>query len=166
MKVQTVYPSTVMRIACPNCGVEGTLRKDRPPERDFTVLCPKCKERFLVKINARKFYRKKVSIPVRYSLFNTFDPMDKKVKEGIIIDISREGLCIESYTHFFLPDYHREGNLLNLQFSLPRSEKLLKVQAKVMRVIKKEGENTFKMGLQFHNLDEFTNKQIGFFLWP
>lgn len=165
MKIQTVYPAAIMKIACPNCKTEGTVKKERPPEKDFSVFCPRCKETFLVKINVRKFYRKEVCIPVRYSIFDADRPV-QKMKEGTIIDISREGLCIESHARLYAPALRQEGNIFQLFFSLPPKQTLLKVQGEVMRIIRKEGDNSFKIGIKFCNLDEFSAKNLGFFLWP
>jgi len=78
MKVTTVYPSVVMRISCPYCEAEGKVRKEKPPQGDFTVVCPRCKEKFLIKINVRNFYRKTVSIPVYYSPYDIHRPDDQR----------------------------------------------------------------------------------------
>ena len=88
VKSQTVYPSMIMKISCPNCVAEGTVKTDSPPEKDFMLLCPLCKEKFLVKINVRSHYRRKSKISVRYSL-SAVDLRDMKdVGDGIITDIS------------------------------------------------------------------------------
>ena len=162
----TIYPAAVMRISCPLCRTGGIVRKERPPEKDFMVLCRKCKGKFLVKLNLRRYYRKEVSIPVRYSTFDIDQPFDQRADQGVIIDMSREGLCIENYADTRSADYYKEGKPITLFFSLPPREKLLKVQGEVTRILRKEGSQFFKIGVKFCNLDSYINKQIGFFLWP
>ena len=166
MKVTTVYPSVVMRISCPNCGAEGKVRKEKPPQGDFTVVCPRCKEKFLIKINVRNFYRKTVSIPVHYSPYDIHRPDDKRAREATIVDISQQGMGVESHRHDFPENYFREGSSFTFLFSLPPRKELLKVQAEIARIIPQNNGNTFMMGVKFSKLDHFTNKQLGFFLWP
>jgi hypothetical protein len=165
MNVQTVFPSAVMKISCPKCKAEGTLKRENPPEKDLQVLCPKCKERFLVKINLRKFYRREVSIPVKYYLVDG-SGTSQKTKGGTIVDLSREGLCIESDTRSYAPGYHREGKRFSMSFALPPGDTVLNVDGEVVRIIKAEGKSTFRIGIKFSNLDGFSSKQIAFFLWP
>jgi predicted Zn finger-like uncharacterized protein len=165
MKTQTVYPSTMMKITCPNCQAEGTVKRDKPPDKDFKVLCPKCKEGFLVKVNLRRYYRKDVSIPIAYWTLEP-DGRVQKRRTGTIVDISREGLGIESPVRDYSPTFHREGNLYELSFSLPPKQIPLTVQGEVVRIIKTEGSKTFKIGVSFFNLDRFPTEEIGFFLLP
>ncbi len=165
MKILSVYPSVFMKITCPNCGSEGTLKTEKPPEADFTVSCPKCNEKFLVKIEIRKFYRKEVSIPIKYTLSGQASPT-QETKTGKIVDISMEGLCIECSIHQFSPEFHKEGNLYKLSFSLPPRESLIKVDGKVINIRMTEGDTSFKVGVNFSNLDHFSKREIGFFLMP
>jgi predicted Zn finger-like uncharacterized protein len=166
MKVTTVYPSVVMRISCPYCEAEGRVRKEKPPQEDFTVVCPRCKEKFLIKINVRNFYRKTVSIPVYYSPYDIHRPDDQRAREANIVDISQQGMGVEGHTHDFPKNYFREGSSFTFLFSLPPRKELLKVQGEIARIIPQNNGNTLVMGVKFSNLDHFTNKQLGFFLLP
>ena len=166
MKAVTVYPSVVMRIICPNCGAEGQAKRKKPPQEDFTVSCPRCKERFLIKINLRTFYRKNVSIPVHYSPYDIHRPDDQRAREGTIVDISQQGMRIEGSKHDFSPDYHKEGAILTFLFSLPPRNELLRIEGEVTRLIKEGTRSSFMLGVKFSNLDHYANKQIGFFLMP
>ncbi len=166
MKVTTVYPAVVMRISCPNCGAQGRVRKEKPPQADFTVVCPRCKEKFLIKINVRNFYRKTVSIPVSYSPFDIHRPDDQRARGGTIVDISQQGMRVEAHKHDFPPQFFREGTTFTFLFSLPPRNEQLRVQGEVARINQQSNSNTIMIGIKFSSIDHFTNKQIGFFLWP
>ena len=166
MKVTTVYPAVVMRISCPNCGAEGKVRKEKPPQADFTVVCPRCKEKFLIKINVRNYYRKPVSIPVYYSRYDIQRPDDHRARMGTIVDLSQQGMRVESSKHDFPPSHFREGNLFTFLFSLPPRNEILKVRGEIARLSQQNNGNTMMLGIKFSNTDHFTNKQLGFFLWP
>jgi predicted Zn finger-like uncharacterized protein len=166
MKFTTVYPAVVMRVSCPNCGAQGRLKKEKPPQADFTVVCPRCKEKFLIKINVRKFYRKTVSIPVSYSPYDIHQRDDKRAREGIIVDISQQGMRIQGHKNDFPPQFFKEGGTFCFLFSLPPQDEQLRVLGKVVRINLKNNSKTIMLGIQFSNIDHFTNKQIGFFLRP
>jgi predicted Zn finger-like uncharacterized protein len=166
MKVTTVYPAVVMRISCPNCGAQGRVKKEKPPQADFTVVCPRCKEKFLIKINVRNFYRKAVYIAVHYSPYDINRPDDQRARQGTIVDISQQGMQVEGHKHDFPPRFFKEGNTFTFYFSLPPRNELLRVQGEIARIIRQNNSNTFMMGIKFSNVDRFTNRQIGFFLWP
>ena len=165
MKVQPVYPSAIMKIACPHCGAQETLKNEKPPQKDFQLSCPQCKETFLVKLNVRKFYRKEVSIPVIYTLLDS-GPSGPKGKAATIVDLSREGMCVECREATYAPGLHREGNLFQLSFSLPPRGEALRVQGELMRVNRREGAGAFTLGIKFRNLDAFASQCLGFFLLP
>jgi predicted Zn finger-like uncharacterized protein len=166
MKVTTVYPAVVMRISCPNCGAEGKVRKEKPPQADFTVVCPRCKEKFLIKLNVRNYYRKPVSIPVYYSRYDIDRPDDHRARMGTIVDLSQQGMRIESSKQDFSSSHFREGNLFTFLFTLPPRNEMLKVQGEIARLSRQNNGNTIMLGVKFSNVDHFTNKQLGFFLWP
>jgi c-di-GMP-binding flagellar brake protein YcgR len=156
----------IMKIACPNCRAEGTVKTDSPPEKDFMLLCPLCKEKFLVKINIRKYYRKKIKIPVRCSL-STVDLHDMKdFGDGTITDISMKGMRVEIYKQSFSPDYFRKGRLLTFFFSLPPRHEELKISGEIVRFNEGDEGHYFNIGVKYSNLDQFAEKQIGFFLLP
>ena len=166
VKTQTIYPSMIMKIACPNCRAEGTVKTDSPPEKDFMLLCPLCKEKFLVKINIRKYYRKKTKIPVRYSL-SAVDLHDMKdFGDGTITDISMKGMRVEIFKQSSSPDNFRKGRLLTFFFSLPPRHEKLKISGEIVLFDEGEDGHYFIVGVKFSNPDQFTEKQIGFFLLP
>ena len=155
-----------MKIACPNCMAEGKVKTDSPPEKDFMLVCPLCKEKFLVKINVRNHYRRKSEIPVRFSL----SPVDlhnmKDVGDGIIADISTKGMSVEVYKNPFSLNYFKQGKLLTFSFSLPPRNEELKINGEIVRFREGDEGDYCNIGIQFINLDKFAEQQIGFFLLP
>lgn len=155
-----------MKISCPYCRAEGTAKTSIPPQKDFTVLCPKCKERFLVKLNLRNYYRKEVKIPVQYFLSNIEGHEAKVIKDGTIIDISRQGIGVEIYRHDFSPSLYKKGRVFTFSFSLPKRNEVLTIEGEIMRISEKEKKHGLIIGVRFSNIDPFVEKQIGFFLLP
>ncbi|MBF0607501.1 MAG: PilZ domain-containing protein [Candidatus Magnetobacterium sp. LHC-1] len=160
-----VYPACVMPVVCPDCGFGGNVKSENPPERDFKLNCPKCKETFLVKLNHRQFYRVKLNRPVTYSIDDIHDPFARNAKSGKIIDISRTGIRIEGKMRNYSKKYEKEGNILTLLFDLPPNKTLLKVKGEIKRLIIID-DNNFSMGIAFINLDVQTDLAIGTFLMP
>ncbi|MBF0316965.1 MAG: PilZ domain-containing protein [Nitrospirae bacterium] len=160
-----VYPACIMPVACPACGFTGNIKSEDPPEKDFKLNCPKCKETFLVKLNHRDFYRVKLNRPVSYSIDDIDDPFAKKAKSGKIIDISRTGIKIEGKMRSCSKDCEKEGDILTLLFNLPPHKSLLKVKGEIKRLIIID-DNKFTMGIAFINIDVQTDLAIGTFLMP
>jgi ribosomal protein S27E len=166
LNTQIIYPSAMMKITCPNCRSTGNVRAKIPPRSDFIVLCPHCKDKFLVKVNVRQYYRKKCTIPVSCFLPALRIPDVKDLGEGIITDISMGGMCVRMHERPFLTDDFREGKALTFIFSLPPRNERLKVSGEIVRVSKEEDKDSFNVGVKFYSLDKFAEKQIGFFLLP
>lgn len=166
MKIVPVFSSLHISIHCPGCKVPANIKKEKPPTKDFIAVCPKCKERFLVKINNRKFYRKKVSIPFYYSVHEINDTLDTKVKKGTIVDISKTGFLFEASVNKYPLKYayEKEGTMLNCVFQLSNKEEQLRVEGKIIRIISTNSDEKVKIGVEFLNLSEYHNKLIGFFL--
>jgi c-di-GMP-binding flagellar brake protein YcgR len=163
MQVRTVYPGVVMRISCPNCRAEGMVKRLRPPEKEFTALCWQCGQSFMIKINRRNYYRKKVSIPVMYSCFDRESLNDQESWRGRIVDISRQGMAVQSHEQIHSRDY-KNGSLFTFLFSLPLINNLQKVQGEVMRVTKEGQDNSHTIGIRFSEAHQFTDNAIRFFL--
>ena len=166
MKIQTIYPSVAKKISCPYCRAEGTVKRSTPPQKDFTVVCAKCKERFLVKVNLRKYYRKDVKIPVKYSQWDIEGYYGKTLREGTIIDISRQGMNVEIYRHNFSPSLYRNGRVFTFFFSLPPRNDVLNIKGEITRIGEKEKGHGLTMGVRFSDIDPFAEQQLGFFLLP
>jgi DNA-directed RNA polymerase subunit RPC12/RpoP len=165
LKTVIVYPSVVTQVICPDCGAKGHVKRQKLLQEDCTVSCPRCKERFLIKINRRAHYRKNTSIPVHYSPYNIQQPDDQRALQGTIVDISQQGMCVEDSKLDFSPDYHKEGAIFTFLFSLPPRNELLRIQGQVAWIEEDSG-GTFILGVKFSNLNDYANKQIGFFLMP
>ncbi|MBF0342724.1 MAG: PilZ domain-containing protein [Nitrospirae bacterium] len=165
MKIVNVYPACIMQVRCPACGFEGRVKREYPPDDDFRIICPKCNETFLVKINKRDFYRANIKRPVSYSNKDIKDPFAVEAKSGVIIDISRTGLRIEGSMRDFSKNYEKIGEILTLLFSLSPSKSIIKAQGEIVRVIQ-ANDYKFTMGIRFKNLDVHTDQLIGTFLMP
>jgi c-di-GMP-binding flagellar brake protein YcgR len=163
VKAGMVYPTVIMSISCPNCGAEGSVKRARSPQQDLTALCWKCGRNFLIKINRRNYYRKKVSIPVMYSSFDIDTLDDQKAWRGRIVDISRQGMAVQSYRQICSLDC-KDGTLFTFLFSLPLINDLQKVQGEIMRLIKEEQNDFCTIGIRFSELHRFTDNGIRFFL--
>lgn len=166
VKTQTVYPSMIMKVACPNCRAEGSVKTDSPPEKDFMLLCPQCEEKFLVKINIRDHYRKKSKIPVRCSLSGVDLQSAKDIGNGVITDISMKGMRVEIYNNLFPQGFLKKGRILTFSFSLPPRSAELKVNGEIVSFNEGDDVHYFNIGIKFFNIDQFVQKQIGFFLLP
>jgi c-di-GMP-binding flagellar brake protein YcgR len=163
MKAGTVYPTGIMRTSCPNCRAEGSVKERRPPQQELSVLCWQCRQTFLIKINNRNYYRKKVSIPVICSPFDIDTLDDQSAWRGRIIDISRQGMAVQSYKQVCSLDCEG-GTLFTFLFSLPLINDLQKVQGEIMRVTKEEQNNICTIGIRFSELHQFTDNAIRFLL--
>jgi len=155
-----------MEISCPNCGATGKVKTDSPPEKDFMVLCPSCKEKFLAKINKRNYYRKKTEIPVKCFLPAVNPAKRKDLGEGIITDISMTGMCVEVYKRLFSSKYFSKGRLLTFLFSLPPKNEKLEINGEIVRFTEEDRRHYFNIGVTFYNIDKFVEKQIRWFLLP
>jgi c-di-GMP-binding flagellar brake protein YcgR len=162
MNSEAAYPLVHMRVSCPNCGAQGRLKRKRPPRKDFIAVCPRCREKFLVKINRRRFYRKTAVIPVAYSPFDIDRPDDPRAREGVITNISREGIGVIGTKEDFSPDCHQSGGMLTFLFSLPYIHDLKKVRGEIVKVADHDG--TFTMGVKLSDLHRYTQNAIEFFL--
>jgi len=161
MKKVPVFSSKVMSIECPYCGVPGKIKKDLPPDKDFSVHCPKCDNKFLISINKRKFYRREVSIPLYFSHLDIDDPFDEKSRKGKILNISKTGVYFESRLSKQSLQIYKKKVIITLLFSLEPGQKLLKIKGEITGVVV---DKTVKIGIQFIDLDPHQNKLIGFYL--
>ncbi|MBF0569052.1 MAG: PilZ domain-containing protein [Nitrospirae bacterium] len=164
LPVITVYPSTEIPVVCPCCGVKGKLKKEYPPEKDFIITCPKCKQQVFVRINAREFYRKDVTIEAYYQLKDSNRPAIK----GNILNISRGGLRLKCLKVAPVCDRtgnvrSRIGSVMSLRFVLPPKEEPVRVFGEIVSVVE-ETEKTVTFGVRFKNPGEYEEMQIGFFL--
>src|SRR5208283_926883 len=163
-KIVTVYSSIGGVFDCPYCGNPVQAQSVIAPSDDFSYTCPKCGQESFVKLNKRAFYRKKVNIPVAYSMYDIDSSYDKRAKKGRLIDISAGGLCIENDISIFSEYWEKEGNILFLLFTLPPREKELKVKGKIHRIrFTENGE--YHLPIEFSDLTEHQNSEIRFFLW-
>ncbi|MBZ0155344.1 MAG: PilZ domain-containing protein [Alphaproteobacteria bacterium] len=164
-KIVTVYSAIVITFTCPYCNAPVEIKSEVPPKEDFRATCPHCGRDSLVKLNRRTAYRKSVSLPISYSLSDIYDPNDKKAKRGTMIDISKGGLRIEAPLFRFSDAYEKEGALMTLLFSLPPREQVIRIKAKVIRIIPCPG-GKFHMAMQFVDINEHQSKAVNFFLMP
>ena len=126
------------------------------------ALCPKCKERFLIKINRRKFYRKTAILPVAYSPVDIDRPDDPRARAGTIVNISRQGMGVKGNKDDFSPDHYQVGSKLTFLFFLPYINDLKKVQGEIVKIT--DEDKAFIMGIKFSDLHRYTRNAIEFFL--
>ncbi|KJR43312.1 Type IV pilus assembly PilZ domain protein [Candidatus Magnetoovum chiemensis] len=163
VKKVSVYPSAQMTIPCPHCEFKGKITLANPPTDDFSATCPKCKNKFRVILNKRQYYRKSINIPVYHSSLDSTKYGGKKLKEGIILDISQGGLLVEHIKRTGEPVYEKEGSKLTLTFKLNNNK--IEVQGLIVRVTEIE-KNKLRIGVRFIELDIHASHVIGFFLMP
>jgi len=168
MKVLLVYPSRLISFKCPYCEAAGKIKRETQISEDFKVRCPKCKEEIYIKMNIRKCYRKEISITVHYSLSDISNISDRGARKGKIINISKGGLLIEisSVRQSSEDDYEKQGAILTFLFSLPPNDELLKVKGEIKKIISSAQSSKIQIGAEFVRLEEYSKKQIGFFLLP
>ncbi len=165
MKEITLFPTCLMSVSCPYCKTMGNMKFNRPPTKDILVRCPKCKERFMIKLNIRKNYRKEISIFVSYSFKDISQIGEADSFTGDIIDLSRGGMSVES-SSFWLPRFrNKEGKTLTFVFAPPPPNKTVKVKGVIKRIYEAEEKGKFKMGISFTGMDDATSRKISFFLW-
>jgi len=161
----TVYAAIVMTFSCPHCGEAVEIKSVAVPRDDFKAVCSKCNGSFLLKLNQRHEYRKEVSIPIAYSLFDIDTFSDRRAKMGTMIDISKSGLSIKADINKFSELYEKTGNILFLLFSLPPKKDILKVKGEIVTVVLGR-DKSFQMGVKFPGPTDHQSKAIGFFLMP
>lgn len=166
INTEITYASTIMKITCPNCGATGKVKAKVPPKKDFVVLCPHCKKRFLVKVNVREFYRKEAGIPVHCFLPSTDMADMKDIGEGTITDISMGGMSVKVCEIASPLDDFAGGTILTFLFSLPPRDERVKVSGEIIRFSKEENKDCYNIAVKFSSLDTFAQRQIGFFLLP
>ncbi|MDY6855916.1 MAG: PilZ domain-containing protein [Thermodesulfobacteriota bacterium] len=165
MREVTLFPGCVMEIPCPECESKGKVKFDRPPVKGFIVKCVKCSLRFKVRLNVRKYYRKKTSIPVSFS-FRDIDTINKPGSySGEVIDISQGGLCIETSTIYYIDFQDKIDEVLYFIFILPDKYETVRGKGIIRRTQYIQGERNFKLGIMFKDMDFATSKKVGFFLW-
>ncbi len=165
MKEIILFPTCLMSVSCPYCETMGNMKFNRPPTKDILARCPKCKERFKIKLNIRKHYRKEISIFVSYSFKDISQIGEADSFTGDIIDLSRGGMSVESAS-LWLPRFrNKEGKTLTFVFALPPPNKTVKVKGVIKRIYEAEEKGKFKMGVSFTGLDDVTSRKISFFLW-
>ena len=159
-----VYPSMIVAVCCPNCGAQGRVKWKGSLKHNLTVLCWRCAQGFLIKVNRRSSYRKKASIPVGFSLLNIDRLDDANTLKGTIVDISRHGMAVKSHRNTPSLEQYQEGSVVTFLFSLPLIMDLKKVQGEIRRVIRDEKQDNCTIGVKFTELHQFTDNAIRFFL--
>ncbi|MCI4626135.1 MAG: PilZ domain-containing protein [Candidatus Magnetoovum sp. WYHC-5] len=156
MPTITVTSSDEIVLVCPKCENRGTIRLKTPPDKDFRITCKKCKEKILVKVNKRSYYRKDITVFVKYTI-------KSKRREGKITDISMGGVSIEIEASKFIPPFEKEGNVIEMVFALPPKDEKLDIFGEIIR-INKTDEGKYSLGIKFVDLPVYASKEIGYFL--
>ncbi|KJR42423.1 hypothetical protein MCHI_001686, partial [Candidatus Magnetoovum chiemensis] len=92
----TINPPHILVYKCPKCL--NTILFDEGgkfPRENSTIECGSCREELVIKINKRGFYRRQVSLPVKFSPKDFDDINSPQAKSCKIIDISKSGIGIE-----------------------------------------------------------------------
>ena len=165
MKEVTLFSACIMDVSCPYCAKKGKIKSKRAPDKDFTARCSNCKERFKVKLNIRKHYRKDVSVLVSYSFKEIYKMDEPGSYTGEITDLSQSGMAVESSNMWLKKFLNTKGRTLNFVFCLPPKNEIAIVKGIIRRIEELGGKGKFRMGINFANLDETTSRKISFALW-
>ena len=165
MKEVSLIPACVMSVPCPFCQAKGRAKFEQPPSKDFLTICPKCKEKFKVKLNIRKSYRKELAIVTSYSFSNIKKIDEKGSIPGEIVDLSKGGMAVESSKMWLSRLKGKEKRPLTFIFLLPPKHDIVKVKGVITRISEEEEKGKFRIGIRFVDIEDDTARKIGRFLW-
>ncbi|KJR42422.1 Type IV pilus assembly PilZ domain protein [Candidatus Magnetoovum chiemensis] len=161
--ILAIHPPYSLAYKCPHCRCNMVFEENLLPEENSIIECSKCKTKLKVKINKRDFYRKNVSIPVRFS-FNDFDDFNYRLaKTGTITDISRTGMMMEVKRETIRTMNIVEGTNLTFIIILSPDTPEIKVKATVCRIISRDND-IIRYGIEFNFFDVYAESRIGFYL--
>ena len=146
-------------VVCPNCHAKGKIDVERFKNTSFKLRCPKCGEHFEY-TKERRGTERKIPLPtVRMGPYGfDFDIVDNI---GVLMDISTTGIRVS--THSTPPKNHHR---LNFRFYLPGIQDEIRVGGEVVWVRRSNQSGVCEFGVQFVTLDQYTRKNIGFFMFP
>jgi len=160
------YPSVELTLECPECRHRSTLTFDVPLNREVKATCHKCHTKFILRPNTRNQYRKDINVFGKLSR----RPIDVSKKKGHIDvriqDMSVGGVGIIVLNNQMEKYRFEEGETLYFSFPLPKKgkEEYITVSGTVQSVIAMKKEKIWKVGVKFLEVDQGTQKKIGFFL--
>ena len=136
-------------IICPKCDMVTRIPHARLPGRFLSRIKCRCRHSFIIKVEHRDKFRKKVNFPGFYELAETDNPelkaganvrwesvhIDRKIPTCLVTDLSRHGIGFVIIDHRSL----NEGDIVDLTFNLDDSnETKIEQRCKVERVNEKQ----------------------------
>jgi len=129
--------------------------------------CKKCKTPFFVIPNAREFIRKETNFKGMMDRRPLIDFESNQAVIARVVDISQGGIAVAVAKH--IPDKlgFKTGETLFVKFTLERKtgDVKLHIEGKLKNIVPHKASATYKMGIEFVELDEDTRREIGLFLW-
>ncbi len=157
MKKLTAYvrPDNTVTIICPSCEfvIQLSAAQYRKQAHDPEIECPLCRERTIVSLDFRSYYRKETDLPGTYKVV---DPPGGDSGVAEIKNISQTGIG------FIAPKWHdlQKDQILELNFHL--DNKMNTHLIKRARICSVEEEY---IGCAMIHLKEFET-ELGFYLLP
>jgi hypothetical protein len=141
-------------ITCPECGRKKTadLSNIKYIRKKVRLTCT-CGASFSAKFEKRVGYRKTVFIDGYFSAVDPGAPLGRMT----IINLSKGGLGFRTIGRCDV----KEGDILNVQFNLDNDQRTLIRQSVIVRYVTDD-----YVGVAFCDLDEGTQKSLGFYLMP
>ena len=156
-----------IEIKCPSCNLIEKITLKKALTAKTKANCKKCKTPFLVKPNARQFNRKDTDFKGMMDRRPLADFKSNKAIIARVVDLSLGGIAIAVAKH--IPEKYgfKTGETLYLHFTLVRKtgDVDLHIEGKLKNIVPHKASATYKMGIEFVDLDEDTRREIGLFLW-
>ncbi|VAX22294.1 hypothetical protein MNBD_NITROSPINAE04-2390 [hydrothermal vent metagenome] len=157
------YPSFQLEIKCPSCGFEASVALKEGLNRQMRVGCRKCNNKFLIKPNIRKSYRK----PLEADGYLSRLDMTRKTALKIAIkinDISADGIGADIQTARLKKHNIILGETFFIAFHLPKREKEIQAKGKLVSIFESDSPNISHLGIEFDVLESHVEQKIRFYM--
>ncbi len=158
------YPSIKLDIRCPSCGFEASVVLKEILNRQMRAGCRKCNNKFLIKPNIRKSYRK--SLPTDGHLSRT-DMKESRTALKIAIqinDISVNGIGADIRTARLKKHKLAIGETFFIAFHLPKREREVQAKGKLVSVFESDSSARSHLGMEFDLLENYVEQEIRFYM--
>lgn len=129
--------------------------------------CKKCNTPFLVKPNSREYIRKETNFNGMMDRRPFSRGRNKSAVIARVVDIGLGGIAVAVAKH--IPEKYdfKTGETLYVHFTLVRKtgDVDVHIEGKLKNIVPHKASATYKMGIEFVDLDEDTRREIGLFLW-
>ena len=167
--VPTIMVSSTheIEIKCPSCASVEKITLKKALTAKAKTTCKKCKTAFFVMPNVRQFIRKETHFDGMMDRTELIESQSKQAVIAMVVDISLGGIAVTVAKHIPEQLGFKTGETLFVHFTLKRKtgDVELHIEGKLKNIVPHKASATYKLGIEFVDLDEDTRREIGLFLW-